>query len=86
MNNKRVDVVTYLGVTIDEKLTWNAHVDTFYSIEYVCNSLIKFFGIFKQLRHKVTKNTVRQLYHAFLYSKIKYGREVYGNTSLIFIF
>ena len=76
MNIKRVDVVTYLGVTIDEKLTWNAHV------ENVCNSLLKFFGIFKQMRHKVTKNTVRQLYHAFIYSKIKYGLEVYGNTSL----
>ena len=37
--------------------------------------------IFKQLRHKVTTNTVRQLYHAFIYSKIKYGLEVYGNTS-----
>ena len=70
-----VDAVKYLGITIDEKLTWNAHV------EYVCNSLIKFFGIFKQLRHKVTINIVRQLYHAFIYSKIKYGLEVYGNTS-----
>ena len=71
----RVDAVKYLGITIDGKLTWNAHV------EYVCNSLIKFFGIFKQLRHKVTTNIVRQLYHAFIYSKIKYGIEVYGNTS-----
>ena len=48
----------------------------------MCNSLLKLFGIFKQMRHKVTKNTVRQLYHAFIYSKIKYGLEVYGNTSL----
>ena len=70
----RVDAVKYLAITIDEKLTWNAHV------EYVCNSLIKIFGIFKQLRHNVTANTVRQLYHAFIYSKIKYGLEVYGNT------
>ena len=36
MNIKCVDVVIYLGVTIDEKLTWNAHV------ENVCNSLLKF--------------------------------------------
>ena len=71
----RVDAVKYLGITIDEKLTWNAHV------EFVCNSLIKFFGIFKQLRHKVTTNTVRQLYHAFICSKLKYGLEVYGNIS-----
>ena len=39
------------------------------------------FCIFKQLRHKVTPNTVRQLYHAFIYSEIKYGLEVYGKTS-----
>ena len=76
MNIKRVDVVTYLGVTFDEKLTWNAHA------ENVCNSLLEFFGIFKQMRHKVTNNTVRQLYHAFIYSKIIYGIEVYGNISL----
>ena len=36
-------VVTYLGVTIDEKLTWNTHA------ENVCNSLLKLFGIFKQM-------------------------------------
>ena len=48
MVTKRVDEVKYLGITIDEKLTWNAHV------EYVCNSLMKLFGIVKQLRRKVT--------------------------------
>ena len=29
----------------------------------------------------MTPNTVGQLYDAFLYSKINYGLEVYGNTS-----
>ena len=65
MNNKRVDVFTYLGVYIDDKLALNAHV------ENVCNSLLKLFSIFKQRRHTVAKNTVRQLYHAFINSKIK---------------
>ena len=40
---------------------------------------LKFIDIFKQLRHKMTMNTFRRLYHAFIYSKIKYGFEVYGN-------
>ena len=70
MNIKRVDVFTYLEVSIDDKLAWNAHV------ENVCNYLLKFFSIFKQRRHTVAKNTVRQLYHALIHSKIKYGLEV----------
>ena len=58
---KPFDVVKYLGVSIDEKLTGNAHV------EYVCASLVK----------KVTKNAVRQLYHAFLYSQMICSREIW---------
>ena len=42
----RFDAVKYLGITIDEKLTWSAH------IENVCNSLIK---IFISLNNCVTK-------------------------------
>ena len=42
----RVDAIKYLGITIDEKLTWNAHV------EYVCNSLK---NIFSSLNNCVTK-------------------------------
>ena len=62
---KRVYMVKYLGVTTDEKLRWNADV------EYACNSLIKFFGIFIQLRHKVITYTVPQLFRAFINSKNK---------------
>ena len=70
----RVDGVNYLGITIDEKLTWNSHV------EYICNSLITVLVSLKQLRHKVTINSVRQLYLEFIYSKIKYGMAAYDNT------
>ena len=33
------------------------------------------------MKHLVTKGTARQLYFAFVYSKIAYGLEVYGNCS-----
>ena len=36
---ERVTNIKYLGVLIDEKLNWNLHVN------FVCDSLVKFFGI-----------------------------------------
>ena len=74
-------VVTYLVVTIDE-LIWNAHV------ENVSNSPIKFYGLFKQLRHKMINNTVyyRSLtVSCIIYSEIKNGLWVFENTSLKYI-
>ena len=64
---ERVTNIKYLGVIIDDK-----HVN------FVCDSLVKFFGIFNHIKHKVTQKVVRQLYYGFIYSKIAYGLEVYG--------
>ena len=75
MDIERVDNFKYLGIYLDEILHWNKHV------EYVRNSLIKFFGIFNHIKCKVNLKLSRQLYHAFIYSKIKYGMEVYGSCS-----
>ena len=75
MSIKRVKSFKYLGVIIDEKLNWNDYVD------YVCKSLVKYFGIFNQIKHTVTKRLSRQIYFAFIYSKIQYGIELYGSSS-----
>ena len=72
----RVKTLQYMGVYFDKTLKSNEHVD------YACNSLIEYFGIFNHIRNKVTKPNVRQLYYyIFIYSKIKYGIDLYGNTS-----
>ena len=47
MDIERVDNFKYPGIYLDEILHWNKHV------EYVCNSLIKFFVILKQIKCKV---------------------------------
>ena len=70
---KRVQMVQYLRLIVDENLYWNAHVD------YVCMSLVKFFGIFNHVKHFVSKRIARQLYFSFIYSRINYGIEVYGS-------
>ena len=47
----------------------------------LCKSLIKYFGIFNHIKYKITPVVVRQLYYAFIYSRIKYGIELYGSSS-----
>ena len=65
-----------MGLTLDETLRLNEHV------ECLGKSLIKeFVCFFNKLKYRVTNKLVRELYHAFIYSRIKYGIEVYGNCS-----
>ena len=72
---KRVSTTKYLGIFLDEHLTWHEH------IKYVHKSLLKYYGIFNKIKLFITKNIARQLYFAFVFSKIKYGIEVYGACS-----
>ena len=55
-------------------LSWNDH------ISYVCQSLMKYFGIFNHIKAFLSKILVRQLYFAFIYSRISYGIECFGNS------
>ena len=75
MSIDRVPFFKYLAVTLDETFTWNNHIDD------IGKSLVKYFGIFNQIKNKVTSKLSRELYFAFIYSKIKYAIEVYGNCS-----
>ena len=75
MTIRRVMIVNYLGLVIDENLYWNAHVD------FVCTSLLKYFGIFNHIESFITIRIARQLYFAFINSRINYGIEVYGHCA-----
>ena len=71
----RVKTVKYLGLYINEKLDRKLHVDK------LCNSLVKTAGMFKFIRNRIPNNCKHQMYYAYVYSKIVYGVEIYGNTS-----
>ncbi len=71
----RVSCVKYLGVEFDDNLNWNAHVKS------VCNVLVEYAGSFKIIKGHVPKTCKRQLYFAYIYTKILYWLEVYGHTS-----
>lgn len=62
----------YLGVIIDENLSWEPHITD------LCNKLIKYSGIFYKTRTKFPPSTKINLYYAFVYSRMSYCAEIYG--------
>ena len=71
----RANAVKYIGLILDEKLTFKEHASS------TIKSVTKFFGLFKNIKDHVSSKLARQLYFAFIYSRLKYGIEVYGNCA-----
>ena len=64
LNNNPLNMVTkskYLGITIDNELSWQCHIDDIYT------KLLKFTSILYTLRHKVSTVVLRMLYFAFVH-------------------
>ena len=72
----RVKHTKYIGLEIDELLTWEYHINT-----EIISSLTKFFGIFYNIRHILNTKLKRTVYFSSIYSKIRYGLEIYGNCA-----
>ena len=70
----RSETSKYLGVTLDEHVTWNQHITE------VCNKLKRYFKLFYSIRNYVNINQVKIIYYAFIYSRIKYGITTFGFT------
>ena len=50
-------------------------------VEHVYDYLVKHFGIFNHVKTIISKKIARQLYFAFIHSRIKYGIEVFGDCA-----
>ena len=76
LNHKinRVPYIKFLGVTLDEDLSFNQHINE------ICNKLRNLFHIFYNIRSFLSKENIRTLYFALIYSRIKYGIAVYGQA------
>jgi len=64
----------YLGVIIYNELKWTLHIEQLYC------KLIKFSRIFYKLSSKLPELILKQLYFAFVHSRIMSGIELYTNT------
>ena len=73
---ENVDSIRYLGITIDNKLSFKNH------IEVVKQKLIKFSGLFYRLRKFISKSQMLQVFKSYVQPVVQYGILIYGNSVL----
>ena len=74
-NLREVECIKYLGVILDNKLSWIQH------ISYVKNKISKGIGIMYKARNYITKKALIGLYHSYIYPYFIYCIESWGNAS-----
>ena len=72
---RRVKCVKYLGLIVDDKLTWSQHVD------YISSRITRHIGILKCIRHFIPKESLSLLYHTLIEPYFKYCSIVWGQCS-----
>ena len=76
-NNQHIKRAThnkFLGVILDENLTWSNHINE------LCNKLKRLFHIFYNIRNFLVKESIKTIYYSLVHSRIKYGISVYGQS------
>ena len=71
----KVNSTKYLGIIVDHKLNWIDH------ITYVKAKISKGIGIMYKARKYLNKNTLKNLYHAYIYPYLTYCVEAWGCAS-----
>ena len=65
----------YLGVLIDENLSWKQHIN------YISTKIRKGIGIITRLRHLVPLTTLLNIYRSFIEPYISYGLVAWGQAA-----
>ena len=75
-NNKiqQVQFIKFLGVIIDEHLTWDHH------IIYITGKMAKITGIICKARHKLNRTALGMLYNTLILPYITYCLIIWGKT------
>ena len=71
---KQVTEIKFLGVYIDEGLTWKSH------ISYICKKISKSVGTMHRVRFFLSSNTKISLYYTLIYPYLTYCTTVWSST------
>ena len=71
---KQVENCKFLGVIIDENLTWKQHM------LYMTDKIAKSTGILSKIRHYISNNLLITLYYTLIYPYLYYANIVWANN------
>lgn len=69
------DPVKLLGITLDSRLNWEAHIDI------ICVRLSRILYLLRRLSADLTNHYLRQVYYAFFHPILSYGIRLWGHSS-----
>lgn len=72
---EKVNNYKYLGLVINEKLTWTEHIQS------ILDKIAPILGAIKRCSHRLNKNSRYLLYNSFIEPHIRYLLPCYGNAS-----
>ena len=71
---ERESSIKFLGVWIDENLTWRDHIHT------VENKIAKNIGLLYQGKHYLDDNCLKQIYFAYIHAYLNYANIAWAST------
>lgn len=78
IDHKSIEQVTetkFLGIIVDQKLTWEKHVDS------VVSKLSSICFVIRQLRPTVSLDVLKMAYYGLVHSVLSYGLIFWGNSA-----
>ena len=74
-NIKQISIFKYLGVYLDNKLSWQDHIQTLQT------KIARFTGLVYKIRNFVPRKVIMMLYNGLVGSYLRYGIRAWGSSS-----
>jgi len=71
---KQVSHTRFLGIIIDEKLSWKIQINS------VCNKISKNIGIIRKVKTLISRNILMTLYYSLIYPYLTYCNIIWAST------
>ena len=70
--------IKFLGVHLDENLTWQAHIN------YISKKISQSLFAIHRVKHILPTSSLKSLYYALIHSHLSYAIQVWGNSNFLY--